>query len=126
MQQLILVVHVLAAIAIVALVLVQHGKGADVGAAFGAGASNTMFGSQGSTSFLMKVTALCAAIFFATSLSLGYLNSRAVKSNGILNLPDTVPVKSTQIMPKPLTAPQPSGSADSFTPTLPSSNSKKQ
>jgi preprotein translocase subunit SecG len=73
MQQLILIVHVLVAIAIIALVLVQHGKGADVGASFGTGSANTMFGSQGNLPFLMKLTAFLAAVFFATSLSLTHM-----------------------------------------------------
>lgn len=76
MQQLILILHVLVAICLVTLVLIQHGKGADVGAAFGSGASSTMFGSVGSTPFLMKMTILLAAIFFVTSLTLGYLLAR--------------------------------------------------
>jgi preprotein translocase subunit SecG len=90
MQELLLVIHVLVAIAIVSLVLVQHGKGADVGAAFGSGASNTMFGSQGSTSFLMKITCVLAAIFFITSLSLGYIASHTKQtSHDLLGLPST-------------------------------------
>lgn len=84
MQQLILIVHVLVCIAIVVLVLMQHGKGADVGAAFGSGSSNTMFGSQGAMSFLMKVTAFLAAIFFVTSLGLSYLAAHAVKQPDVL------------------------------------------
>lgn len=123
MQQLILVLHVLVAVAIVALVLIQHGKGADVGAAFGAGASNTMFGSQGSTSFLMKVTALCAAIFFVTSLGLGYLNSHAVKRQGVLDLPDHAPVAQTTVLPKQTKTSN--ESADKFIPNLPSSTTGK-
>jgi len=79
MQQLILILHILAAVCLVTLVLLQHGKGADVGAAFGSGASNTMFGSAGATPFLMKVTISLAAIFFATSLTLGYLSAREQK-----------------------------------------------
>ena len=79
MQQLILIIHVLVSIAIVALVLVQHGKGADVGATFGSGSANTMFGSAGHISFLMKLTVFLAAIFFATSLSLSYLSSHGEK-----------------------------------------------
>lgn len=102
MQQVILVLHVLVAICIVALVLVQHGKGADAGAAFGSGASNTMFGSQGSTSFLMKFTCLLAAIFFCTSLGLGYLaahQARASKKD-FLGLPaKTQPVKKVAAQP---------------------------
>lgn len=77
MQQLITILHVLVAIALIALVLMQHGKGADVGAAFGSGSSQTMFGSIGTMSFLMKVTTLLGAIFFATSLGLSYLATHA-------------------------------------------------
>lgn len=80
MQAIILIIHVLAAIAIIVLVLLQHGKGADVGAAFGSGASNTMFGSAGSMSFFMKLTALFAAIFFVTSLTLSYLAAHREQS----------------------------------------------
>lgn len=93
MQQLILVIHVFAAIAIIALVLMQHGRGADVGASFGSGASNTMFGSTGSLPFLMKLTAVCAAIFFITSLSLSYLATNQVKQSELLTIPASVPVK---------------------------------
>ncbi len=75
MQALILLIHVLVAISIVVLVLLQHGKGADVGATFGSGGSQTMFGSAGSMSFFMKLTGVLAAIFFATSLTLSYLAS---------------------------------------------------
>lgn len=70
MYQLILLVHVLIAIAIIGLVLIQHGKGADIGAAFGSGASNTVFGSQGTGGFLFKLTGGLALAFFVTSLSL--------------------------------------------------------
>jgi preprotein translocase subunit SecG len=81
MQQIILIIHVLVSIGLIALVLLQHGKGADVGAAFGSGASNTMFGSAGSTPFLVKVTGLLAGIFFLTSLSLTYLVSSHAKGH---------------------------------------------
>jgi preprotein translocase subunit SecG len=76
MQQLILIIHILVAIAIIALVLMQHGRGADVGASFGSGSSNTMFGSAGALPFLMKLTVACAALFFITSISLTYLAAR--------------------------------------------------
>ena len=72
MQVAILLVHVLLAIALIALVLIQQGKGAEAGAAFGGGASQTVFGSQGSTSFLAKLTGILAALFFATSLGLAW------------------------------------------------------
>ena len=79
MQQLVLMIHILVAIAIIALVLVQHGKGADAGASFGTGSANTMFGSQGNLPFLMKLTTFLAAVFFATSLGLSYMASSRAK-----------------------------------------------
>lgn len=70
MEQIVLIVHVLAAIGIVALILIQQGKGADAGASFGSGASQTVFGSSGSGNFLTKSTAMLATLFFATSFAL--------------------------------------------------------
>lgn len=75
MQPIVLVLHVLTCISLIALVLVQQGKGAEIGAAFGGGASNTIFGSPGASSFLFKLTAGLAAVFFATSLGLSYIAS---------------------------------------------------
>ena len=75
MYQLVLIVHVIIAITVIALVLIQHGKGADIGASFGSGASNTVFGSQGSGGFLYKLTGGLALLFFVTSLSLSYMVS---------------------------------------------------
>lgn len=77
MEQMVIIIHVIVAIMVIALVLVQHGKGADMGATFGGGASNTMFGSQGAMPFLMKVTGSLAVIFFVTNLTLGYLTGHA-------------------------------------------------
>ena len=77
MQVAILMIHVAIAIALVVLILLQQGKGAEAGAAFGGGASQTVFGSQGSGSFLAKLTGLLAAAFFATSLALAYFASQA-------------------------------------------------
>mgnify|MGYP000085156729 CR=1 FL=1 len=79
MEALVLVVHVLAAIAIIALVLLQQGKGADMGASFGAGSSATIFGSSGSGNFLTKTTAILATSFFLISLLLGNLTASKVK-----------------------------------------------
>ena len=86
LQQLLLVFHVLLAIALIALVLIQQGKGAELGAAFNSGASQTLFGSQGSGSFLLKVTGLLAFMFFGTSLALGYIASHQAKQDPIQNL----------------------------------------
>ncbi len=80
MQQLVLLLHVLTCVSVIGLVLIQHGKGADMGAAFGSGSANTMFGSSGPTSFLMKLTGVLAAIFFVTSFALGHLIAKSVKS----------------------------------------------
>lgn len=77
MQVAILMIHVAIAIALVALILLQQGKGAEAGAAFGGGASQTVFGSRGSGSFLAKLTGILAAAFFATSLTLAYFASQA-------------------------------------------------
>lgn len=83
MQQLVLLLHVFLAITLVVLVLLQQGKGAQMGAAFGTGASQTLFGSRGSTSFLVKITTLFAALFFVTSLILGYAANQQVKDDPI-------------------------------------------
>ena len=75
MYQLLLIFHILVAIAMVGLVLLQHGKGADIGAAFGSGASNTVFGSQGTGSFLFKLTGGLVLTFFASSVWLSAMVS---------------------------------------------------
>jgi preprotein translocase subunit SecG len=74
----ILGVHVLLALMIIALVLLQRGKGAEAGAGFGSGASGTVFGARGTSTLFSKLTAVFAALFFATSLSLAYLGARPV------------------------------------------------
>ena len=83
MQTLIVVIHVIVAIVIVGLVLLQQGKGADAGASFGAGASQTVFGASGSGNFLVKATTFAATIFFITSLSLAIFarNERSIDNN---------------------------------------------
>lgn len=75
MNILLTVIHLIACVSIIALVLVQQGKGSDIGAAFGSGASGTVFGSPGSGGFLLKLTAFVVAVFFATSLAMGYLST---------------------------------------------------
>ncbi|WP_022949927.1 preprotein translocase subunit SecG [Methylohalobius crimeensis] len=86
MYQLIIVVHVLIAIGIVVLVLLQQGKGADMGAAFGSGASGTLFGARGSTSFLSRTTAILAALFFLTSLSIAYFSDFQTKKKDVMDI----------------------------------------
>ncbi len=75
-QKAVLITHTLIALMIIALVLLQRGKGADAGAAFGAGASGTVFGARGAGSFFSRATAVCATAFFITSLTLAYLSSQ--------------------------------------------------
>ena len=75
MEQLILIIHILTCFSIIGFVLIQHGKGAEAGAAFGGGASQTVFGSQGSGTFLSKTTAILATIFFVTNILLGNINT---------------------------------------------------
>jgi preprotein translocase subunit SecG len=79
---LVLVVHVLAALGVIGLVLLQHGKGADVGAAFGSGASGSLFGATGSANFLSRTTAILAAVFFVSSLGLAYIANTKPKAVG--------------------------------------------
>jgi len=83
METVILIVHVLAAVGLIALVLLQQGKGADMGAAFGSGASSTVFGSQGSASFMTRSTAVLATVFFITSLSLAYFTGQGVSRKSV-------------------------------------------
>jgi preprotein translocase subunit SecG len=85
LHNVILVIHVLVAIGVVALVLIQQGKGADAGAAFGGGASSTVFGSQGSGSFLTRATGVLATIFFITSLTLAYLSTQKIKPTSVVD-----------------------------------------
>lgn len=110
---LIVVVQVLSALAIIGLVLVQHGKGADMGAAFGSGASGSLFGASGSSNFLSKSTAFAAAIFFASTLALAYFGTNrphASVSGGVM---DRISVPATR-------APAPANNAGNAVPTAPS------
>lgn len=101
------VVHVLVAIALIGLVLLQHGKGADMGAAFGGGASGSLFGASGSANFLSRTTAVLAAVFFLTSMSLTYF---AGKSHGPVVKPAA---QSTQpVAPIPAAPAAPSRASD--------------
>lgn len=77
LENLILIGHLIAAVAIIGLILLQQGKGAEMGASFGGGASQTLFGSSGSGNFFAKFTALLAAVFFATSLTLAVVAKKS-------------------------------------------------
>jgi preprotein translocase subunit SecG len=113
---LIVVLQVLSALAIIGLVLVQHGKGADMGAAFGSGASGSLFGASGSSNFLSKSTAIAAAIFFASTLALAYFGTSrpaASVSGGVMErapAPVTAPANNAGNA-VPNTAPAPAATA---------------
>ena len=99
METFIWIVHILAAVGVVGLVLLQHGKGADMGAAFGSGSSGSLFGSSGSANFLSRTTGVLAAVFFATSLGLTYISSHKTENKGVME--KTIPVQSSVPSPTP-------------------------
>jgi preprotein translocase subunit SecG len=84
MDLVVLILHVIAAAGIIALVLVQHGKGADVGAAFGSGSAGSVFGSAGSANFLSRMTAGLALVFFLTSIGLSFLTNKRTAGKGVM------------------------------------------
>ena len=108
---LVLTIHVLAGLGIVGLVLMQHGKGADMCAAFGSGASGTLFGATGSANFLSRTTAVLAGVFFVTSLALSYLATSRPKAGG--SVMDNVPAQTAPApkAPDAPAVPAPSGDA---------------
>lgn len=109
LNHIIMLIQVLSALVIIGLVLVQHGKGADMGAAFGSGASGSLFGATGSSNFLSKSTGIAATIFFLATLTLTYMgnNRHAAMSGGVLdNLPaSTVPAVPAASVPAVSKAP---------------------
>lgn len=113
MKELILVVHVLTAASLIGLILLQQGKGADIGAAFGSGASQTLFGSRGSANFLTRLTALLATIFFVTSLTLAVLATQVSAPRSVTETVTTEPAAPAPSVepekePAPTPAPAPS------------------
>ncbi len=105
-QTILLMIQVISALALIGLVLVQQGKGADAGASFGSGASQTVFGSTGSGNFLTRMTAILAAIFFATSLGLAYFAKQTVQSGDIQFTP-SVKTEKANTSDLPAVAPAP-------------------
>jgi preprotein translocase subunit SecG len=107
MLTVVVVIQVLAALTIIGLVLLQHGKGADMGAAFGSGASGSLFGATGSSNFLSKSTGVAAAIFFGATLALAFLGNRpASVTGGVMDrLPaSTAPANTAPTAPAPASA----------------------
>jgi preprotein translocase subunit SecG len=97
LHTILMTVHIIAGISVIGLVLLQHGKGADMGAAFGSGASGSLFGATGSANFLSRATAALAAVFFLTSLGLSYIATSRPKVSG--SVMDTVPAQSVPAAP---------------------------
>ncbi len=112
---LLIVVQVLSALAVIVLVLIQHGKGADMGAAFGGGASGSLFGATGSANFLSRSTAVVATVFFIATLGLAYSGTAAKRPAG-----DTGGVMGT-VAPTPVPAPVDSAPKDIPVPSAPAS-----
>jgi len=98
-ETLVWVVHVIAAIVLIVLVLLQHGKGADMGAAFGTGSAGSLFGSSGSANFLSRSTAIAATMFFITSLSLTYIYSYPAQKQGVMDRVNPVATQPAPVAP---------------------------
>lgn len=115
LQTVVIVVHLLVAIGVVVLVLLQQGKGADAGASFGSGASATVFGSQGSSTFLSRFTAILAGVFFVTSLGLAFFATQQADQMSQAGLPDPavleVPVSKPAVEDVPVLESAPSAPA---------------
>jgi preprotein translocase subunit SecG len=110
MQIVLTVFHLILAIGLITLVLLQHGRGADAGAAFGSGASSTVFGARGSGSFLTRTTAILATLFFLTSIGLAYFAARTGEPEGLMgDIEGSAPLERSPASAVP--SPQP-GSAD--------------
>jgi preprotein translocase subunit SecG len=116
METLVLVVHVLSAFGVIGLVLLQHGKGADMGAAFGSGASGSLFGVSGSTNFLSRATAICVTIFFAASLALAYIAGNRSEAGSVVKLQTNSVVAPSEEVPAGAEGSQPEPSAADVVP----------
>ncbi len=104
MQTILIVVHLFIALGLIGLVLIQHGKGADAGAAFGSGASATVFGSAGSGSFLSRVTAVLAALFFITSLGMAWYSMQTTEKKSLMDGVETSEAAATMAVEAPVPA----------------------
>jgi preprotein translocase subunit SecG len=102
LQEILTIFHVFLCIALIGLILIQHGKGADAGAAFGSGASGTVFGSQGSASFLTRTTAVLATTFFVTCLILAYFSIQRIEPKSLLeDTPMTITTEPSEVPATP-------------------------
>lgn len=99
METLVWVVHLLAAAVLIGLVLMQHGKGADMGASFGSGSAGSLFGSSGSANFLSRSTAVAATLFFITSLSLTYIYAHPAQQQGVMDKVEPAAIQAAPAAP---------------------------
>jgi preprotein translocase subunit SecG len=106
MEIVVLIVHVLTALSVIGLVLLQHGKGADMGAAFGSGSAGSLFGASGSANFLSRSTAILATVFFLSSLGLTYFSFNKSAPQGVMSTHEEQPAAPASAIPTP-TAPAP-------------------
>jgi len=116
---LIVVLQMLAALVMIGLVLIQHGKGADMGASFGSGASGSLFGATGSANFLSRTTAVCAAIFFACTLALAFMSNDRPRETGTSALDRPAAGAPAASAPLPQGATQIPGTAPGAAPAAP-------
>ena len=100
MHEILVVIDILSAVGIIGLVLLQQGKGADMGAAFGSGASSTLFGARGSANFLTRTTAVLAIVFFASNLGLAYLAGKSVAPKSITETVQEAPKPAAPAVPE--------------------------
>ena len=115
MESIFLIIHVVVSIALIGLILIQQGKGADAGAAFGAGASSTVFGARGSASFLTRTTGALATVFFVTSLSLAYFSRQDAVQKSVTEI--SAPAKKEPKAPAaPAAAPKATGAVPAIPP----------
>jgi preprotein translocase subunit SecG len=128
LQTVILIFHVLAAGAIVVFVLLQQGKGADMGAAFGSGSAGSLFGSSGSANFMSRMTAVMATVFFITSLVLTYVAASSGASRGLMERVPATPASQIPVPGAPASASPavPVPSAPDATPAVPAKDGKAQ
>jgi preprotein translocase subunit SecG len=106
MTILLIIIHVIVCLALILIVLLQTGKGADIGAAFGGGSSNTLFGSGGASTFLSKATAGAAIVFMLTSLTLAYISSQRPTTSVVMDMPPAaVETKAPESVPAAGAAP---------------------
>src|SRR5512143_2692986 len=110
MTVLLVIIHVIVCVALIMIVLLQTGKGADIGAAFGGGSSSTLFGTTGASTFLSKATTVAAVVFMLTSLGLAYLASHRPSSSVVSDIPPAVETKAAEPAPAQGSPPAPAAS----------------